>query len=206
MSLLKNILVILSGACEHCYQSSTGSLNNWISESQFLQLLYDVINVLIEELMSQCLGASICLEWFSLIEPRRSDNYPSIKCSNPNHGVGDDDFASWLSTPLILQVDGTRRSTGCLRLRRNMWPLPRVRIRWSLPPRRRFERIILTYFLHISTLSWSILQSLVASRRNISFWAGPPETEITDKGKRNVRQIPYRDWSGLSNIRARATV
>ena len=188
MSLLKNILVILSGACEHCYQSSTGSLNNWISESQFLQLLYDVINVLIEELMSQCLGASICLEWFSLIEPRRSDNYPSIKCSNPNHGVGDDDFASWLSTPLILQVDGTRRSTGCLRLRRNMWPLPRVRIRWSLPPRR-FERIILTYFLHISTLSWSILQSLVASRRNISFWAGPPETEITDEGKRNVQRL-----------------
>lgn len=160
--------------------------------------------------MSQCLGASICLEWFSLIKPRRSDNYPSIKYSNPNHGVGDDDFASWLSTPLILQVDGTRRSTGCLRLRRNMWPLPRVsRIRWSLPPRRRFGRIILTYFLHISTLLSFILQSLVASRRNISFWAGPPETEITDKGKRNVRQIPqkaYRDWSGLSNIRARATV
>ena len=119
-------------------------------------------------------------------------------------------FRILTKSPLILQVDGTRRSTGCLRLRRNMWPLPRVsRIRWSLPPRRRFGRIILTYFLHISTLLSFILQSLVASRRNISFWAGPPETEITDKGKRNVRQIPqkaYRDWSGLSNIRARATV
>jgi len=55
-------LVILS---EHCYHKLFTNLINWIFESQFLQLWYDVMNVLIEE----CLGASICLGWFSLIKP-----------------------------------------------------------------------------------------------------------------------------------------